>query len=248
MKLLSLFPGSHLCRLSLALPIGNRKHGLVSVEFRTVRKTVIAFFLFVNVGPRSGATRDVVLARQTSASSSHSVERTFARKLTVKGVPNLGEVTLALYRGSQPTREGFERLAKMHIAIVVDLRGNRKSERDTVTTLGMQYVAIPWFCMRPKDIVIAQFLSLLRDNPNKKIFVHCNTGIDRTGMMVAAYRMAVEKWTADEAMQEMQAFGFSRFHQSICLGLSSYEQRFPKEFASDPVFESLRTGRKRESR
>lgn len=56
----------------------------------------------------------------------------------------------------------------MHIAVVVDLRDNRKAERDTVTALGMQYVPIPWFCMRPKDIVIAQFLSLLRDNPNKK--------------------------------------------------------------------------------
>ena len=144
--------------------------------------------------------------------------------------------------------EGFEQLAKMHVEIVVDLRGNRKDERDVITKLGMQYVPIPWFCMRPKDIVIAQFLSLLRDNPDKKVFVHCNTGIDRTGMMVAAYRMAEEKWSAQEAMQEMQAFGFSRFHGMICLGLSSYERRFPQMFASDPAFESLRTGRKRESR
>jgi tyrosine-protein phosphatase SIW14 len=157
-------------------------------------------------------------------------------------------VTPTLYRGSQPTKEGFEQLAKMHIAIVVDLRGNRRAERDVVTTLGMQYVPIPWFCMRPKNIVIAQFLNLLRDNPGKKVFVHCNTGIDRTGMMVAAYRMAVEKWTAEAAMNEMQAFGFSRFHETICLGLSSYERRFPEEFASDPAFERLRTGRKRESR
>jgi protein tyrosine/serine phosphatase len=102
--------------------------------------------------------------------------------------------------------------------------------------------------MRPKDVVIAQFLTLLRDNPDRKIFVHCNTGIDRTGMMVAAYRMAEEKWTADEAMKEMKAFGFSRFHGLICLGLSSYEKRFPQQFASDPAFQSLRTSREAESR
>jgi hypothetical protein len=67
-------------------------------------------------------------------------------------------------------------------------------------------------------------------------------------MMVAAYRMAEENWTADQAMKEMKAFGFSRFHGMICLGLSSYERRFPQEFASDPAFQSLRTGHKPEPR
>jgi len=214
-----------------------------------VRRIAIAFFLFVNVAPPPcGAARNVVLSWQTTASSSYGVERKVARKLNVKGVPGLGEVTPTLYRGSQPTKEGFDELAKMHIAIVVDLRGNRKGERDIVAALGMQYVAIPWFCLRPKNIVIAQFLTLLRENPDKKIFVHCNTGIDRTGMVVAAYRMAFENWTADEAMKEMQGFGFLRFHRTICFGLSSYERKFPQEFASDPVFQSLRTGRECESR
>ena len=212
-----------------------------------MHRTLIAFFLFVIVAPLCGAASDAAHSRQTSASS-HGVERKIARKLNVKGLPNLGEVTPTLYRGSQPTRQGFERLAKMHVAIVVDLRGNRKGERDTVTSLGMQYVPIPWFCMLPKNIVMAQFLNLLRDKQGKKVFVHCNTGIDRTGMMVAAYRMAVEGWTADEAMKEMRAFRFSRFHETICLGLSSYERRFPQEFASDPAFQSLRTSLKREPR
>lgn len=176
-----------------------------------------------------------------SASSSHAHGRhRIARRLTVNGLPNLGEVTPTLYRGAQPTKEGFEQLAKMHVAVVVDLRGNREDERETVTALGMKYVPIPWFCMRPTDAVIAQFLGLLRDNPRKRIFVHCNTGIDRTGMMIAAYRMADERWTAAEAMKEMKAFGFSRFHQTICWGLSSYERDFPQRFASDPVFRSDR--------
>lgn len=176
-----------------------------------------------------------------SASSSHAHGRhRIARRLTVNGLPNLGEVTPTLYRGAQPTKEGFEQLAKMHVAIVVDLRGNREDERETVTALGMKYVPIPWFCMRPTDAVIAQFLGLLRDNPRKRIFVHCNTGIDRTGMMIAAYRMADERWTAAEAMKEMKAFGFSRFHQTICWGLSSYERGFPQQLASDPVFRSDR--------
>jgi len=172
----------------------------------------------------------------------------FARKLIVEGLPNLGEVTPTLYRGAQPTKEGFEELAKMHVAIVVDLRGNRRSERDIVTKLGMRYVPIPWFCMRPKDALIARFLNLLRKNPGKRVFVHCNTGIDRTGMMVAAYRMADEKWTAKEAMSEMKAFGFSPFHEIICSGLSSYEEKFPGKLDSDRDFTTMRLGQSGENR
>ena len=213
-----------------------------------MQRATITFFLFAIVALLWGVACDFALPGQTTASSPSGAQRKIARKLIVKGLPNLGEVTPTLFRGSQPTKEGFKQLAKMRIAIVVDLRGDRKGERDAVRMLGMQYVPIPWFCMRPKDVVIAQFLILLRDNPGKKIFVHCNTGIDRTGMMIAAYRIAEEKWTADEAMKEMKAFGFSRFHETICLGLSSYEERFPEEFASDPVFQSLRTSVKPESR
>ena len=213
-----------------------------------MQRATITFFLFAIVALLWAVACDFALPRQTTASSPFGAQRKIARKLVVKGLPNLGEVTPTLFRGSQPTKEGFKQLAKMRIAIVVDLRGNRKGERDAVRMLRMQYVPIPWFCMRPKDVVIAQFLNLLRDNAGKKIFVHCNTGIDRTGMMIAAYRIAEEKWTADEAMKEMKAFGFSRFHETICLGLSSYEERFPQEFASDPVFQSLRTSRKPESR
>ena len=172
-------------------------------------------------------------------SGSSAQKHDYAKKVEVPGVEDFGEVTPFLYRGAQPSREGFARLSKMGVDIVVDLRGDRKGERTTVTKLGMQYEPISWFCMRPKDALIARFLTLVRDNPRKKIFVHCTTGIDRTGMMVAAYRMVNQGWTANEAMAEMKAFGFSRFHQTICWGLGSYEKRFPHEFATDPVFRNL---------
>lgn len=222
----------------------------ISVEFMSMRRIAIGLLILAIAAALLAAPVDVALARQLKASALALVnsaqagaQPNFAHKLAVEGLPQLGEVTPILYRGSQPKKEGFEQLAKMHVGIVVDLRGNREGERETVTKLGMRYVPIPWFCMRPKNAIVAEFLNLLRDNPDKKVFVHCNTGIDRTGMMVAAYRMAKQGWTTEEAMAEMKAFGFSRFHETICLGLSSYEKNFPHEFASDPVFKSLRASR-----
>lgn len=162
-------------------------------------------------------------------------------KLSIPGVPNAGEATPELLRGAQPTEEGFANLARMGVAIVVDLReGDQQAEREEVTRLGMKYVSIPWYCMRPNDTVVADFLELLAKNPGEKVFVHCREGIDRTGMLVAAYRMAEEKRTAAEAMQEMQIFGFTFTHHVLCLGLAGYEENFPAAFASHPAFQKLR--------
>ena len=81
-------------------------------------------------------------------------------------------------------------------------------------------MALRWHCSFPKDRILAQFLTLLRENPGRKIFVHCRLGDDRTGMMIASYRMAQEGWSAEKAEKEMEKFGFSFTHKRlICPGL-----------------------------
>jgi hypothetical protein len=157
-------------------------------------------------------------------------------------IPDFVEVTPTLYRGAQPRKHGFETLAKMGVQIVVDLRGDRKGERKEVTSLGMQYVPMHWECSFPRDRIFADFLTLIRKNPDKKIFVHCRVGDDRTGMMIAAYRMADEGWSPKEAMKEMTEYGFSLPHRRlICPRLSEYEEHFPERFATKPEFEELRS-------
>jgi tyrosine-protein phosphatase SIW14 len=169
-----------------------------------------------------------------------SATRSPAPHLPIKGVANAAEITPRLYRGAQPTVQGLETLAGMGINIVVDLRGSRNDERERVNRLGMQYVPIPWHCPFPHDDVFARFLSLLRQNPSKKVFVHCRLGDDRAGMIIAAYRMAEQGWTAKEAMKEMKAYGFSSPHHLICPGLASYEASFPRRFRTDSAFRELR--------
>jgi tyrosine-protein phosphatase SIW14 len=185
-------------------------------------------------------TADMQQAANSSVSPADT-KHSIGRKLTLEGVQNFGEATATLYRGAQPTKEGFVALAEMGIGIVVDLRGSRESERKEVTKLGMRYVPIPWRCFHPKDEIFAQFLTLLRENPSKKVFVHCRVGDDRTGMMIAAYRMAEQGWTAEEARKEMEAYGVGFFHRMICPGLSSYEEKFPRQFETSPAFQSLRS-------
>ena len=162
-------------------------------------------------------------------------------KLQMRGLRNFGVVTPTLYRGGQPTSEGFRTLASMGVNIVVNLRvPHLGDERQEVTKLGMQYVEISWNCFDPQDSDIVKFLTLVRQNPGKKIFVHCETGDDRTGMEIAAYRMAVQGWTAEQARQEMEALGFDMLHRSVCPGLGAYETKFPERFATSPAFQDLK--------
>ena len=177
-----------------------------------------------------------VSAEQTSP---HKDPGTAAKKKTIVGLGNFAEVTPTLYRGAQPQPAGFQKLKKMGVDIVVDLRlTGADEERAQVTKLGMKFVAIPWHCYFPKDEVFARFLAVLRDNPRKKIFVHCRYGDDRTGMAIAAYRMAFEGWSPEDARKEMQQFGF---HQTLCPSLARYERSFPKRFKNNRAFESLRS-------
>jgi protein tyrosine phosphatase (PTP) superfamily phosphohydrolase (DUF442 family) len=167
-----------------------------------------------------------------AATSAHSP----AKKLALEGVGNFGEVTPTLYRGGQPKPVGYESLAKMGVNIVVDTRlSGRDKEREEVERAGMQYVAIPWHCLFPRDETFARFLAVLRDNPDKKVFVHCRYGDDRTGMMIAAYRMSVEGWTAEESRKEMEQFGF---HRLVCPSLGPYEKDFPEHVKKNPALQS----------
>ena len=155
------------------------------------------------------------------------------------GLPNFGVVSDQLYRGAQPADSGFAELKALGIAIVVNLRhesGRIARERTLVESLGMHYVSIPWRGHDdPNPEQVAQFLRLLRDNPQRKVFVHCQRGAERTGVMVACYRISREQWTPERAQAEMEAFGFRRRFAH----LTRFVREFPTLLLGDPALKSM---------
>jgi protein tyrosine/serine phosphatase len=135
-----------------------------------------------------------------------------AERLDLPGVPNLGRVDARLLRGGQPSAEGFLALSALGVTHVIDLRGDEERsvvERQLVERLGMRYLAIPmsgWRTPHPEEV--ARFLASLRDDHGGTAFVHCRRGAERTGVMVAAYRMTVQGWSPAEARIEMDAYRF----------------------------------------
>ena len=210
-----------------------------SLLFRTVgyARTVGLLSIMLLSGITAGMGG---MAAQTKQETQPPAVRAIGHRLQEKGVPNFGEVTPTLYRGGLLDPTGIKALKRLGMNVIIDTHANDEAEEKIVESLGMKYVAIPWHCPRPHDEVFAKFLQVLHENKGKKIFVHCRLGDDRTGMMVAAYRMADEGWTADEAMREMKSFGFARSHHLLCPGLAKYEKEFPNRLKEDPVFESVR--------
>jgi tyrosine-protein phosphatase SIW14 len=173
-----------------------------------------------------------------AADSKSAVERAkYAEKLAIPGVSDAGKINDYLYRGAQPSGKGLKELRALHIDTIVDLRGEfrfslLKRERKHAKALGIQVVSIPgngWSA--PNDKEVAEFFSLVRKQPRRRIFIHCWLGGDRVGLFVAAYRIAFDGWTPDQAIQEMHQFHFkSHWHP----GMARYVRGFPERLAHSP--------------
>lgn len=131
-------------------------------------------------------------------------------------VENFRKVNEDLYRGGLPTEADLMALSRMGVKMDIDLMGAPKQERTQVeqereaaAKAGLKFVSIPlppWGEV-PRAMV-DQFLDTVNDPANQPVYVHCFHGRDRTGTMVAAYRIAVDGYTGEQALAEMQTFGF----------------------------------------
>jgi tyrosine-protein phosphatase SIW14 len=140
-------------------------------------------------------------------------------------IKNMHPVNDHIYRGAQPTPEGFKALAKMGIKTVVDLRDNRvlaADEKRLVESLGMQYILVPMRMRAPTDDDIAKVLTVLNSNATGPIFIHCLGGKDRTGTAIACYRIAHDGWDNRKAFDEAIGYGLG----AVDVGMRQYILNF----------------------
>jgi protein tyrosine/serine phosphatase len=150
------------------------------------------------------------------------------------------KISDSLYRGAQPNLAHLGELKKLGVTTIVDLRSEsrhtREQEQTQAESLGMHFVSIPVGGFNPPTSEqLAQFFLVMRQTPVQKIFVHCRYGEDRTGVFIAAYRIAFERWSSDQAITEMLYFGFKRhWHPAMV----NYVHSLPDRIHSDPLLKS----------
>ncbi len=134
---------------------------------------------------------------------------------SVPGIKNFYQVDAHVYRGAQPTDEGFKYLAKIGVDTVIDLReADERSgaEEKVVRGTGMKYVNIPMTGLTPPTKAeITKILGIMKDNTTGPVFVHCKRGADRTGVVIASYRIDHDHWDNARALSEAKACGMSLF-------------------------------------
>jgi protein tyrosine/serine phosphatase len=146
------------------------------------------------------------------------------------GVANFHQVDRNLYRGAQPSDEGLKNLAALGVKTIVDLRHGKDhadTEQQEAERLGLHYINVPMEGLTaPSDEEIAGLLALMNTADQGPVFVHCREGKDRTGAVIACYRIAHDHWTNDKALDEARSFGLhSTQHprQNYILHFSSVE-------------------------
>lgn len=136
----------------------------------------------------------------------------WATPIKLDGVPHLNVVKPNLFRSAQPTSEGFKALQdKLHVQAVLSLR---ESSNDLGLLAGtmIENKSVPMNAMTITEAQVIAALKILNAEMAKgPVLVHCLHGSDRTGAVIAMYRILYQRWSKEQAIDEMKNGGFG-FH------------------------------------
>ena len=133
-------------------------------------------------------------------------------------IPNFHEVDGAfLSRGGQPSTAGLKELAQKGVKTIINLRAadfNRKVIEEYYSDQ-LRTIHIPFYPYNPDDQIMIDFLKIMKDRKHMPAFVHCFHGADRTGAVIAIYRIILQNWDKDRAIAEMKVKGLHWWHRNL---------------------------------
>jgi protein tyrosine/serine phosphatase len=146
-----------------------------------------------------------------------------------EGILNFGKVSNTLFRGAQPDSDGIKNLAHLGVKTIINLRMPDdvwKPEASEAQANGILYTNVPLRGLgRPATGQITNLLALIQSLPGP-VFIHCEHGCDRTGTIVACYRIQHDQWTMKDALLEANKYGLSRLERGM--------RKFIADFAKPP--------------
>jgi tyrosine-protein phosphatase SIW14 len=135
-----------------------------------------------------------------------------------ESIGNFGKIDERLYRGAQPDASGLKSLKRLGVKTIINLRMANdvwQAEETEAQANGITYINLPMRGLgRPTDEQVRQALSMIDTLP-APIFIHCKHGCDRTGTVVACYRIAHDKWSGESALREAVQYGMSKLERGM---------------------------------
>lgn len=126
---------------------------------------------------------------------------------------NFAQVNDWLYRGGDPTKTLVPKLKSAQIKTVISFRHRdsiRKAEREFVSQHGMELIEVPMTYHSCNAQSIDKAVDAIV-SADRNVYVHCDHGQDRTGVVICAFRVLHEGWNFDDARRELIDMGFHQY-------------------------------------
>ena len=144
-----------------------------------------------------------------------------------EGIGNFGKVNESLFRGAQPDGAGIKNLKRLGVKTIINLRLTNEvwsAEAAEAIANGILHTNLPMKGLgRPMREQVAMVLAMIEALP-APVFVHCEHGCDRTGTIIACYRIRHDHWSGERALEEARRYGLSWFER----GMRGYILEFAK--------------------
>ena len=163
----------------------------------------------------SAVISDEVTVAPTKSSESEKALFTKAERLSIGGLKNVYKIDEGIYRSEQPDQNDFISLQNTGLSEVLNLRrywkDNKKARK---TDLKLHHISMKAGDIKERDVIKA--LKLINDRKGPML-IHCWHGSDRTGMLIAMYRVLFQNWTKENAIHEMTKgnFGFHSVYSNL---------------------------------
>ena len=157
--------------------------------------------------------------------------------ITSEDVCNFHQVDAQLYRGGRPRSSAYPKLVGIGVRTIINLEEPKfaMEEKAAIDQLNsglpsdrqIQFVSFP---IAPAEIDeeglsdgrLRELFGEIQAS-GKPIFLHCYHGKDRTGMVVALYRLLLNQKSATDAYDEAYHYRFSRKDHGLSRTLDRYK-------------------------
>lgn len=123
------------------------------------------------------------------------------QKVKSESLNNFYKLNDSVYRSEQPNSAAFLEIEQQGFKTILNLR-NDLSDSDKASGVQIKLLRLP---IRTSKTSIEEIIAALRiiKNAEKPILIHCKHGADRTGAVIAFYRIIFQGASKEQAIDEM---------------------------------------------